>query len=630
MALLEKRRRNRRHQVLHAWWTKKLKRFPVSRLVLLLVVCMMTSMCYNCRETNRIFALDHAQQHAFSIGQEFQQKPTIAANIAAPRREQEAHKAISILKELHQQTIDASSRKAATPTGKLKILEWRDKTMRRTFFLCGIETGSSPLEAARRRVIRQSYLGIYQNSATPHRICPLSDLSKPGISSVCEVAYAFFQDEKSAVSSTTENDIVYLETQQMSGFNISTTLAWFRYASTLGIPFDYIAKVDSDTILFPDLLLNEATNENGKSPTSEYAATGTDAAPGASKWFTCKVIMGDECSNFNGRFYYLSRDLASLVGNINMTSRLPDVDFSKAPEEEIILQLSRIAQSKRVEQKYLGRLLTRKDPTEFLNYWHTHRNATHAFQKLQRDYNTSITYVTGKFGRNAPFKHAIRNANNWVVASGLEPHQVHALSSFPDFILNDQRWERHLEFLTNETAPTRGGGYWFWKGPLIQHYFDKLRDGDILIFSDSDVMDGWGWTHKLLKTMLSKNNTFALYETDFLEHSWTKQDILRKYCGDAVSRSAGARQKQYSANFLVFIKSPGTTRLLQDWIDALADFHLVSDEPSAIPNFRTFRENRHDQSILSTMLKCQYSKTGRELFDGAFTLRRWKVPMFRI
>jgi hypothetical protein len=68
--------------------------------------------------------------------------------------------------------------------------------------------------------------------------------------------------------------------------------------------------------------------------------------------------------------------------------------------------------------------------------------------------------------------------------------------------------------------------YWFWKGPLIQHYFDKLRDGDILIFSDSeDVMDGWGWTHKLLKTMLSKNNTFALYETDFLEHSWTKKDI---------------------------------------------------------------------------------------------------------
>jgi hypothetical protein len=90
--------------------------------------------------------------------------------------------------------------------------------------------------------------------------------------------------------------------------------------------------------------------------------------------------------------------------------------------------------------------------------------------------------------------------------------------------------------------------YWFWKGPLIQHYFGKLRDGrDILIFSNSDVMDGWGWTHKLLKTMLSKNNSFALYETDFLEHPWTKQDILKSiaampYPGRPVHDKSSIRQ----------------------------------------------------------------------------------------
>jgi hypothetical protein len=540
-----------------------------------------------------------------------------------------------------------------TPFSRKAASAATSKPKQQLVFLWGIETGSSLLEATRRQVIRQSYLSRYHNSTTPHRICSLNDLSSnPHIlfsSAGCEVAYTFFQVvESSAVSSTTttdENDIVYLEDAQetTSGVNISsssrTSLAWFRYASSLEIPFDYIAKVDSDTIMLPDLLLKEATkhvDRNRKpSPTLEYAATST-----SNDEFNCKHIPANECPNFNGRFYYLSRDLASsLVGSsmedIMTSSLFDDVSYNTKPEEEIILQLlltrTATAQSnKKVKRKDLGRLLTRKDPTEFLNYWHTHRSATRAFQKLQRDYNTSITYVTGKFGRNAPFKHSLQNTNNWVVASGLQPHQVHVHSSFPDFISNDKRWERHLEFLTNETAPTRGGGYWFWKGPLIQHYFDKLRDGEILIFTDADVLDGWGWTHKLLETMLQKQHTFALFETDFEERHYTKQDVLRKYCGADVSRAARRLREIYSANFLVFIKSPGTTRFLQHWTDGLADFHLVSDEPSVVPNVKVFEDNRHDQSILSTMLKCQYNEIGKELFDGAFTLGDWTLPMFRI
>ena len=541
------------------------------------------------------------------------------------------------------------------------VKEGDDKT-RRTVFLWGIETGSSPLEATRRQVIRQSYLGIYQNSTTPHRICPLSrllfDPDNYIISSGCQVAYTFFQVVSSTTTNDMEHDIVYLEAPETSVSGINNITAWFRYASSLEIPFDYIAKVDSDTIMLPDLLLSEAIATNEKHPkksapppTSEYAATGTD-----DESLDCLHIPGNECHSFNGRFYYLSRDLASLVGRLDhdtitttsnsITTRSladNDVNYTK-PEEEIILQLLKRRMTKttaaadapssikRVKQKYLGRLLTRKEPTAFLNQWQTYRNATHAFQKLQRDYNTSITYVTGKFGRHAPFQHAIRNANNWVVmASGLPPHQVHAHSFIPDFISNDKRWERHLEFLTNETAPNRGGGYWFWKGPLIQHYFDKLRDGDILIFADADVLDGWGWTHDLLKTMLGKQGTtFALYETDFPLRRFTKRDILRKYCGRPVSKTVGPEQKIYSANFLVFIKSPGTTRLVQDWTDGLADFHLVSDDPSVAPNYKMFQGNRHDQSILSTVLRCQYKDTGKELFHGAFTLRDWTLPMFRI
>merc|ERR1711879_156216 len=39
------------------------------------------------------------------------------------------------------------------------------------------------------------------------------------------------------------------------------------------------------------------------------------------------------------------------------------------------------------------------------------------------------------------------------------------------------------------------------------------------------------------------------------------------------------------------------------WRTCVADWHLVSDEPSTSRNSAKFRENRHDQSCLSLLLK---------------------------
>ena len=57
-----------------------------------------------------------------------------------------------------------------------------------------------------------------------------------------------------------------------------------------------------------------------------------------------------------------------------------------------------------------------------------------------------------------------------------------------------------------------------------------------------------------------------------------------------------------------------TLKLLQIWEGLMTDFHLVSDEPSRNkaldgPWFKR-KENRHDQSILSMILKASISKAG--------------------
>merc|ERR1712226_1160478 len=37
--------------------------------------------------------------------------------------------------------------------------------------------------------------------------------------------------------------------------------------------------------------------------------------------------------------------------------------------------------------------------------------------------------------------------------------------------------------------------------------------------------------------------------------------------------------------------------------ELMADLHLVNDDPSIVPNSPIFKENRHDQTILSMLLK---------------------------
>merc|ERR1712087_406162 len=49
-----------------------------------------------------------------------------------------------------------------------------------------------------------------------------------------------------------------------------------------------------------------------------------------------------------------------------------------------------------------------------------------------------------------------------------------------------------------------------------------------------------------------------------------------------------------------------TRRLMQMWTDLMADFHLLSDEPSTVLNLPGFKENRHDQVFLSMLLKASW------------------------
>jgi hypothetical protein len=154
------------------------------------------------------------------------------------------------------------------------------------------------------------------------------------------------------------------------------------------------------------------------------------------------------------------------------------------------------------------------------------------------------------------------------------------------------------------------GGIGFWKGPLIHHQLVEnrdLHDGDFVIYTDVDVHDHWQWMYHLLETMIDSNQTLALYQTNFLERKYCKRDVFQTYCGSKIKKPGGSLQ--YSANFIVVRKSPGTIQLVQDWMQGMANYQLINEEPSILGTERRVKKkHRHDQAILSAILNVNTMK----------------------
>jgi hypothetical protein len=196
-------------------------------------------------------------------------------------------------------------------------------------FLWGIPTLERDVK--RRETIRSTYLTAFQSSINPHRICPLHNFTAG-----CQVAYIFFTganpngptellDPNSSFPITIsppkgEGDVVYLNIKENQMDGKMTT--FFRYASEFR-QFDYIAKVDDDTLLFPQNLLDYLYDELPSKPYRVHGGLAMNASscdPNIQEDHACPLpLVGDVY--MSGEFTFMSRDLAAYISN---TTLLPE------------------------------------------------------------------------------------------------------------------------------------------------------------------------------------------------------------------------------------------------------------------------------------------------------------------
>jgi hypothetical protein len=85
----------------------------------------------------------------------------------------------------------------------------------------------------------------------------------------------------------------------------------------------------------------------------------------------------------------------------------------------------------------------------------------------------------------------------------------------------------------------------------------------------------------------------------FLQQQWTK-GVLFEALNMPMS-IWGPRGQIHGTNF-VLQKRPSTVLFVEEWMRQSQNITLISDKVSRVPNHRSFKDHRHDQSILSLLV----------------------------
>jgi hypothetical protein len=165
----------------------------------------------------------------------------------------------------------------------------------------------------------------------------------------------------------------------------------------------------------------------------------------------------------------------------------------------------------------------------------------------------------------------------------------------------------------NKTSPwinhKKGGGYWIWKPYILKNAFEKLNDGDILIYLDAGCQ-----LNKAGKKRYEEYIALAKANTGSLGFVLTGKPEVA-YCNDAVfshfniNKYADLQENnQIAATCLVFIKNDFTATLIEEFYQMALNYpQLFSNSLNKITTRPDFIGHRHDQAIFSILRKLRGS-----------------------
>ena len=169
----------------------------------------------------------------------------------------------------------------------------------------------------------------------------------------------------------------------------------------------------------------------------------------------------------------------------------------------------------------------------------------------------------------------------------------------------------------------RGYGYWSWKPYIIKKKLSQISDGDVVIYADCGCTIVPKNRGVLLKWIdIAKESDSGVLSPcygPYIEHEWTRGDLYEFINKNYNKNNVDIFDKaiQCGATAILVCKKNKSVEFIDIWNDIMSNhFELCTDERSSIPNHPNFKENRHDQSVLSMLSKIYSISTIDSIHGG--------------
>jgi hypothetical protein len=172
----------------------------------------------------------------------------------------------------------------------------------------------------------------------------------------------------------------------------------------------------------------------------------------------------------------------------------------------------------------------------------------------------------------------------------------------------------------------RGYGYWIWKPLVILDRMAHAAPDDIIVYADAGcstctndtARKSWAEWLSLVETHPTHRISF---EQEHMEETWTKMDLAARLgCADD---PAIMKTGQRLGGLQMMRNTSENQALVQEWLSTMSceNGKYITDAPSTVKNASSFREHRHDQSVISLLMK---------LRGSAVTPAPWRDPIHPI
>ena len=177
----------------------------------------------------------------------------------------------------------------------------------------------------------------------------------------------------------------------------------------------------------------------------------------------------------------------------------------------------------------------------------------------------------------------------------------------------------------------KGGGFWLWKPYFIDKILNEINEGDIIVYSDAgnELLNSSKWKD-YFNLLESYDSIFFQYRENFdygwnkfnpkYNESpklkfWTKKNAVDHFKNLFLSDDEWLEKSKILAGLIIIKKNKNSENLIKEWLDNMIFFpQIVCDlfENEKQNQIDGFSQHRHDQSILSILVRC-YQKCNKIL-----------------